>query len=65
MRRVDVTDAASRRRRLHGRDLLWLESPTNPLLGVADVAAACTAAHAAGARVAVDNTFATPWACGR
>src|SRR6476646_6543753 len=41
-------------------DLLWLESPTNPLLDVADVAAICAAPRRAGTRVVVDNTFATP-----
>ncbi|MCL8026586.1 trans-sulfuration enzyme family protein [Nocardioides bruguierae] len=40
--------------------LVWLESPTNPNLDVADVPAICEAAHAAGAYVVVDNTFATP-----
>ncbi len=40
--------------------LLWIESPTNPALEVADIAALCAGAHAAGVRVAVDNTFATP-----
>ena len=40
--------------------LLWIESPTNPALEVADIPALCAAAHAAGARVVVDNTFATP-----
>jgi cystathionine gamma-synthase len=41
--------------------LLWLESPTNPLLNVIDIQAAAEAAHAAGAIVVVDNTFATPY----
>jgi cystathionine gamma-synthase len=41
--------------------LLWLESPTNPLLNVVDIAAAAEAAHAVGALVVVDNTFATPY----
>jgi cystathionine gamma-synthase len=41
-------------------DLLWLESPTNPLLDVADVGAICAAPRRAGTRVVVDNTFATP-----
>jgi cystathionine gamma-synthase len=41
-------------------DLLWLESPTNPLLDVADVAAICAAPRRTGTRVVVDNTFATP-----
>lgn len=40
--------------------LLWLESPTNPLLQVADLPALIEGAHARGAIVAVDNTFATP-----
>ena len=40
--------------------LLWIESPTNPALEVADIPALCDAAHAVGARVIVDNTFATP-----
>lgn len=40
--------------------LVWLESPTNPALDVIDVAAVAEAAHAAGARLVVDNTFATP-----
>ena len=42
-------------------DFVWLESPTNPLLKVADISAICARAHAVGARVAVDNTFATPY----
>jgi cystathionine gamma-synthase len=43
-----------------GADLVWLESPTNPLLEVSAVPALVRGAHAAGALVAVDNTFATP-----
>jgi cystathionine gamma-synthase len=41
--------------------LVWLETPTNPLLNVIDIAAAAKAAHAVGAMVVVDNTFATPY----
>jgi cystathionine gamma-synthase len=41
--------------------LVWLESPTNPLLNVIDLRAAADAAHAAGAIVVVDNTFASPY----
>ncbi|MFC1605811.1 trans-sulfuration enzyme family protein [Pseudomonadota bacterium] len=41
-------------------DLLWLESPSNPLLKVADLRAICTAPRKPGAILAVDNTFATP-----
>ncbi|HZO49498.1 MAG TPA: cystathionine gamma-synthase [Gaiellaceae bacterium] len=41
--------------------LVWIESPTNPLLNVVDIAAAAAAARRVGARVVVDNTFATPY----
>ena len=41
--------------------LVWLETPTNPLLNVIDIRAAAEAAHAVGAVVVVDNTFATPY----
>src|SRR5438105_12284474 len=41
--------------------IVWLETPTNPLLNVIDIRAAAEAAHAAGAMVVVDNTFATPY----
>ncbi|MDT7549432.1 MAG: cystathionine gamma-synthase [Actinomycetota bacterium] len=41
--------------------LIWCETPTNPLLTVADIAALATIAHDAGARLVVDNTFASPY----
>lgn len=41
--------------------LVWVETPTNPLLRLVDVAAAAAAAHQTGALVCVDNTFATPF----
>ncbi|MEU0535644.1 cystathionine gamma-synthase [Amycolatopsis tolypomycina] len=41
--------------------LIWCESPTNPMLGIADIAALAGVAHDAGARLVVDNTFATPY----
>lgn len=41
--------------------LVWIETPTNPLLNVVDVQAAAKAARAVGAIVVVDNTFATPY----
>lgn len=40
--------------------MVWIESPTNPMLEIADVPAIVEAAHAVGALVGVDNTFATP-----
>jgi cystathionine gamma-lyase len=45
---------------LDGARLVFLETPSNPLLDVCDIAAVARAAHAAGAVVAVDNTTATP-----
>jgi cystathionine gamma-lyase len=45
---------------LDGANLLWLESPSNPTMGVCDIAGLAEAAHRAGALVAVDNTTATP-----
>jgi cystathionine beta-lyase/cystathionine gamma-synthase len=41
--------------------IVWLETPTNPLLNVIDIRAATEAAHAVGALVVVDNTFASPY----
>jgi cystathionine beta-lyase/cystathionine gamma-synthase len=41
--------------------IVWIESPSNPLLNVIDIRAAAAAAHEVGAIVVVDNTFATPY----
>ncbi|GAA2723640.1 cystathionine gamma-synthase [Actinocorallia aurantiaca] len=41
--------------------LVWLETPTNPLLGIADIEAMAGIAHEAGALLVVDNTFASPY----
>ena len=41
--------------------LVWVETPTNPLLNIADIAAVANLAHAAGALLVVDNTFASPY----
>ena len=58
---VDIDDTAQVVNALRDEvALLWVESPTNPALEVAEIAALCEAAHAAGVRVVVDNTFATP-----
>jgi cystathionine gamma-synthase len=51
-----VQDAITDRTRM-----VWVETPTNPLLGIADIAALANLAHEAGALLAVDNTFATPY----
>jgi cystathionine gamma-synthase len=57
---VDIADTDAVGERLEGVALLWIESPTNPLVEVADVPALIEAAHGAGARVVVDSTLATP-----
>jgi cystathionine gamma-synthase len=44
-----------------GTAMVWLETPTNPLLSCIDIAAVCDVAHRHGALVVVDNTFATPY----
>jgi cystathionine gamma-synthase len=54
---VDVTRAAIR----PNTKVIWTETPTNPLLGIADIAALARAASGAGAKLVVDNTFATPY----
>ncbi|MDG4828657.1 cystathionine gamma-synthase [Solwaraspora sp. WMMD1047] len=41
--------------------IIWVETPTNPLLGIADIAALAGIAHETGALLAVDNTFASPY----
>jgi cystathionine gamma-synthase len=57
---VDITDTAAVVAACADAALVWLESPTNPALEVADIATITAAAHEAGAYVVVDNTFATP-----
>lgn len=59
---VDLTDvdALARAWRDETR-LVWVETPTNPLLSIVDVAAVARLARPRGARVVVDNTFATPY----
>lgn len=60
VRRVALHDTPGWIDACKSADLVWLESPSNPLLGVADLEAICAAPRKAGAVVAVDNTFATP-----
>src|SRR6202000_807837 len=59
---VHLPDIAAVRRSLAERPtrVLWVETPTNPLLAIADIAALAEAAHEAGALLVVDNTFASP-----
>jgi cystathionine gamma-synthase len=58
--RVSLDDTAGWIRACGLVDLIWLESPSNPMLGVADLPAICAASRKPSAIVAVDNTFATP-----
>jgi cystathionine gamma-synthase len=59
---VDLSDVdAARAACRPNTKLIWCETPTNPLLGVADIAALAGVAHSAGARLVVDNTFASPY----
>jgi cystathionine gamma-synthase len=59
-RLVDITDTDEVVAACEDAALVWFESPTNPALEVADVPAIVAAAHEAGARVVLDNTFMTP-----
>lgn len=59
---VALTDTAGWHLAARHADLLWLESPSNPLVTVADVPAIAAAERRPGALIAVDNTFATPLA---
>jgi cystathionine gamma-synthase len=57
---VDLEDTAAVIAACEDASLVWLESPTNPAMEVADVPPIVAAAHEAGAYVVLDNTFATP-----
>jgi len=57
----DLTDPAALRAAIRDETrFVWIETPSNPLLKIIDIAAAASVAHEAGAKVVVDNTFATP-----
>lgn len=60
VQRLDLADTAAWTAAAQEADLVWLESPANPLLTVADLPAICSAPRKPGCRVAVDSTFATP-----
>lgn len=59
---IDMTSVDEVRRHLKpgSTRLVWLETPANPLWSITDIAAVCALVHAAGAKVAVDSTVATP-----
>jgi len=59
---VDLSDVDAVRAAVRPETrVVWVETPTNPLLGVSDIAALAQVAHDAGALLVVDNTFATPY----
>ena len=60
LRRVDISDTQAVVSALEGADILWAESPTNPMLEIADLPRLFQAAHRVGAVALCDNTFATP-----
>jgi cystathionine gamma-synthase len=60
LRAVEITDTAAVAAAAAGADVVWVETPTNPTMDVADLPAIGAAAASAGARMVVDSTFATP-----
>ncbi len=58
---LDATDPRDFAERAGQFDLLWIETPTNPLMKICDIAALAEVAHAQGALLAVDNTFMSPF----
>ncbi len=59
---VDLTDPEALRGALRpSTRLVWVETPTNPMLTIVDITAVAEVAHGHGARLVVDNTFATPY----
>ena len=59
---VDITDTAAASAALAKKQYayIWVETPSNPLLNITDIAATAAVAHAHGTKVVVDNTFASP-----
>ena len=61
LRLTDLTDPAALDEALaEGPRLVWIETPSNPLMRITDIAAVAAAAHAVGALVVADNTFCSP-----
>ena len=63
IKHINTTDIESVKSELNSfkPDLVWIESPTNPMLQISDVKAICNSAHIVGAKVVVDNTFMSPY----
>ena len=62
LRTVDISDTDAVAAAADGASMIWVESPTNPMMEVADIAAIANIGKANGATVVCDNTFATPMA---
>jgi cystathionine gamma-lyase len=59
---VDMTDLKLLENSIHEQtSLIWIETPTNPMLGILDIKAICALARKKGVLVCVDNTFASPY----
>jgi len=58
---LDLSDAAAFEKTGGDFDLLWLETPTNPMMKICDIRALAVIAHKKGARLVVDNTFMSPF----
>ncbi|MEX2986048.1 cystathionine gamma-synthase [Streptomyces sp. C36] len=59
---ADTSDPAAVRAAIRPQTkAIWVETPSNPLLGITDIAAVAAVAHEAGAKLVVDNTFASPY----
>tara|TARA_S200000501_G_C20834166_1_gene748625 strand:+ start:412 stop:1569 length:1158 start_codon:yes stop_codon:yes gene_type:complete len=63
IKHINTTDIESVKIELNSfnPDLVWIESPTNPMLQISDIKAICKSAHIVGAKVVVDNTFMSPY----
>ena len=59
-RPIDISNLAEIEVAVQGAHMLWIETPTNPTLAITDIKRAAEIAHAAGAMVVVESTFATP-----
>ena len=63
IKHINTTDIESVKSELNSfkPDLVWIESPTNPMLQISNIKAICNSAHVIGAKVVVDNTFMSPY----